>query len=272
MMNNTAFPNLSRQSFDVDADASVIRSPVLDKFLWLSHGVTTRQFAPPETETFDLVAQVRRRLAPGGSRIFCCEQVHGSRIEVVESAKRYAGTDRAQTRGPVVQLLGADGLVATAPLLPICVRTADCVPLLLADVRQRRVAAIHAGWRGSLERIAEKTVAAMVRQGSDADDLAAWMGPAISGEAYEVGPELAERFRATFPEYKGIVSNNHLDLILLNACQLCAAGVPAAQIHAANLCTAQRLDLCCSYRAERGSGGRMIAYAMILPTGRVADD
>jgi len=112
----------------------------------------------------------------------------------------------------------------------------------------------------------------MVQQGSDAGDLVAWMGPAIGGKAYEVGPELAERFRATFPEYEGIVSNDHLDLILLNAYQLRAGGVPAAQIHAANLCTAQRLDLCYSYRAERGSRGRMVAYAMILPTGRVADD
>jgi hypothetical protein len=264
-MKNADFPNLSKQSFEVDQGASVIHSAILDGFLWLTHGVTTRQFAPPETETFDLMAQVRRRLTPGGSRIFCCEQVHGSQIEIVESQRPYAGTDRAHIRGPVVQLLGADGLIVTAPSLPIAVRTADCVPLLLVDVRRRWVAAIHAGWRGSLDRISEKAVAAMKHLGSNEADLVAWMGPTISGEAYEVGRDLAQQFRAAFPEHEGIVSDNHLDLVLLNACQLRTGGVPASQIHATNCCTAQNLDLCYSYRADREHCGRMVAFAMILP-------
>jgi len=272
-MNRAEFLNLSQKSFEVDERASIIHSTVLDGFLWLTHGVTTRQFAASESETFDLMADVRRRLAPGGSRILCCEQIHGRRVEVVESEQCYAGTDRARTRGPVVQLLGADGLIVTAPSLPIAVRTADCVPLLLVDVRRRWVAAIHAGWRGSLERISENAVAAMKRLGSAEDDLVAWMGPAISVEAYEVGPELAGRFRVAFPQFEGIVSDDHhLDLVLLNACQLRAAGVPAAQIHAANLCTAHHLDLCHSYRAEGDRQGRMVAYAMILPTGPAAND
>jgi len=264
-MNRTDFPNLSKQSFEVDRHASVIFSPVLDGFLWLTHGVTTRRFAPPETDPFDLVAKVRRRLVPGGSPIFCCEQVHGSGIEIVESDRHDSGTDRARTRGPVVELIGTDGLIVTAPSLPIAVRTADCVPLLLIDVRRRWVAAIHAGWRGSLERISEKAVGAMKRLGSEEGDLVAWMGPTISREAYEVGAELVERFRVAFPDYEGILSDSHLDLVLLNACQLRAAGVPASQIHAADYCTVGNLDLCYSYRAERDRTGRMVTYAMILP-------
>jgi len=264
-MNSSEFPNLSKPSFVVDRRAGVIHSPVLDGLVWLSHGVTTRLFAGPEIATFDLVADVRRRLVPGGARIFCCEQVHGNVIEVVRSSERYAATDRARTRGPVVQLLGTDGLIVSDPALPVAIRTADCVPLLLVDARGRRVAAIHAGWRGSFDRISERAVAAMARLGSDPADLVAWMGPAIGRDSYEVGPELSERFRAAFPEYDGIVADNHLDLILLNAYQLRVAGVPGPQIHAANCCTARHLDLCYSYRAERDRTGRMIAHAMILP-------
>lgn len=265
-MIRTDFPNLSKQSFEADRGADVIRSPVLDSFLWLTHGVTTRQFAPPQTDLFDLMADVRRRLIPGGSRVFCGEQVHGNRVEVVESTRRYAGTGQAHTRGPVVQLLGIDGLIVDDPSLPIAVRTADCVPLLLVDVRLRRVAIVHAGWRGSLDRISEKAVEKMVGLGSDLADLVAWMGPTISGEAYEIAPELAERFRAAFPKYEGAISDNHLDLVFLNACQLREAGVPRAQIHAANFCTAGNLDLCYSFRAEGDRTGRMVAYAMILPS------
>jgi hypothetical protein len=264
-MNPSELPNLSKQSFEVDRRTGAIHSPVLDRLLWFSHGVTTRLFAAPEVETFDLVADVRRRLVPGGARILCCEQVHGNVVEVVSSSERYAGNDRAQTRGPVVQLLSTDGLIVSDPALPIAIRTADCVPLLLVDVRRRRVAAVHAGWRGSLDRISESAVAAMVRLGSDPADLVAWMGPAISRDSYDVGLELSERFRAAFPGFDRIVVDNHLDLILLNAYQLREAGVPPSQIHAANCCTARHLDLCYSYRAERDRTGRMIAYAMILP-------
>jgi len=263
-MNPSDFPNLSKPSFDVDDGRGVMRSPLLEGFLWLTHGVTTRKFAAAEVETFELMAEVRKRLVPGGSRIFCCEQVHGSVVEVVESSKRYAGSDRALTRGPLVQVLGADGLIVSDPSLPITIRTADCVPLLLVDVRRRRVAAIHAGWRGSLDRIAEKAIALMARLGSDPGDMVAWMGPAIRRDAYEVGPELSQRFRAAFPDYEGIVVDNRLDLILLNACQLRSAGVPSPQIHAANCCTAGNRELCFSYRAERDRPGRMVTYAMIL--------
>jgi len=95
------------------------------------------------------------------------------------------------------------------------------------------------------------------------------MGPTISGEAYEIAPDLAKRLCTAFPEYEGVVSDNHLDLVLLNACQLCKAGVPRAQIHAANFCTANNLDLCYSFRAEGDGTGRMVGYAMILPDAKL---
>jgi YfiH family protein len=263
-MAESTFPNLAKLSFEIDHEAGVLRSPVLDGFLWLSHGVTTRQFSPPGTDTLDLMADVRRRLLPGGARIFCGEQVHGNAVEAIDPQRHYACTERVRTRGPVVQICGVDGLIASAPALPIAVRTADCVPLLLVDVRRQRIAVVHAGWRGSMARIVEKAVAAMAGAGSDPADLVAWMGPAISRDAYEVGGDLAGKFQAAFPDYADIVEDDCLDLVLLNAFQLREAGVPAAQIHAANCCTARHPDMCYSYRAESDRAGRMVCYAMCL--------
>jgi len=261
------FPNLSKPSYMLDERLGVLRAPVLEGFLWLTHGVTTRKFAASEAETFELTAEVHRRLVPGASRVFCCEQVHESRIALVASSVGDDGANRIRREGPVAQLLGADALIVSEPSLAITIRTADCVPLLLVDVRRRRVAAVHAGWRGSLDRIAEKAIARMVRLGTAPADIVAWMGPTISRDRYEVGPELAGRFAAAFPDFDGIVADDHLDLVLLNACQLKTAGVPGSQIHAANCCTTGRPDLCFSYRAERDRAGRMVTYAMILPEG-----
>ena len=263
-MTYAAFPNLAKSSYEIDVAGEVIRSPVLDGLLWLTHGMTTRRFAGPDLDVFDLMEQVRRRLAPGGARLFCGEQVHGARVETIAAPRRDSGAERVAARGPIVQLPDTDALVVSDPALPIAVRTADCVPLLLVDVRKKRVAAVHAGWRGSLARISEKAVAAMAEQGSDVAELVAWMGPTISRAAYAVGAELSETFCAAFPEYEGIVEDEHLDLVLLNACQLRAAGVPAAQIHAANYCTVAHRDVCYSYRGEHASNGRMVLCAMIL--------
>ncbi|MCX8036230.1 MAG: peptidoglycan editing factor PgeF [Candidatus Sumerlaeia bacterium] len=263
-LSRSDFPNLSKASLDVDEAACVLRSPILDGFLWLTHGVTTRQFAPPESDTFSLMEQVRARLVPGGQRIICCEQVHGSRVSAVAAGGQSGGDIVAGEHGTVVQLTGVDGLLTDVPNMPIAIRTADCVPLVIVDVRRKRIALVHAGWRGSFERIAEKAVGEMARRGSDPADLVAWLGPAILRDAYEVGAELAGRFRREFPEWEEIADGRHLDLVLLNACQLREAGIPGAQIHAANYCTFRNRKVCYSHRAEREHAGRMVTYAMIL--------
>jgi YfiH family protein len=264
-MSYDRFPNLAKPSYEIDSHSHILRSPVLDRFLWLTHGVTLRGFAPPETRAFDLMAEVRRRLVPGGDRLFFGEQVHDTRIHTVDPQRRYADSGGARVRGPLVRLANTDALIVGGPHAPVAIQTADCVPVLIVDLLRKRIALAHAGWRGALDRIARKTVEELIGQGSAAADLVAWMGPAIGRDKYEVGPELAARFRAAFPDHDGIVTDDHhLDLILLNAHQLESAGVPAAQIHAANLCTATALDHCYSYRAESDRAGRMATYAMLL--------
>ncbi len=93
------------------------------------------------------------------------------------------------------ELEGVDALVTDIPGYCLCVSTADCVPVLLYDTRKKVVAAIHAGWRGTVARIVEKTVSVMDNQyGSQGKDLIACIGPSISLEAFEVGDEVYDAF------------------------------------------------------------------------------
>ena len=109
-------------------------------------------------------------------------QTHSDHVLYVTSEGRPADTDAVFT---------------DVPGLCVAVKTADCIPVLLYDRRLRRVAAIHAGWKGTVQYIVQKTVEAM---GSEGKDLSAIIGPGISLESFEVGEEVYERFsEALFP-------------------------------------------------------------------------
>jgi len=152
-----------------------------------------------------------------------------------------------------------DALITDAPGVLIGVQTADCVPVLIADVKLRAVAAVHAGWRGSLARITEKTIARMQTEfGTQPEDCLVAIGPSASACCYEVGEEVVEQFRSEFVYAESVVSNHkpggkaHLDLQVCNARQLASAGVPQSNIFTSSLCTMCRNDLFFSYRLERG--------------------
>jgi polyphenol oxidase len=166
------------------------------------------------------------------------------------------------------------------------VQTADCVPILLVDPKNRAVAAVHAGWRGTLARIVEKAIGRMQMQfGSRAEDLLAAIGPAIGGCCYEVGTEVAAAFSGQFAnaaeffdelrtgdepnplQWLNMMPPGHqpppkkvlLDLRKANRSQLEAAGVAAANIFVSDLCTACERELLFSYRKEGAQSGRMMA-------------
>jgi hypothetical protein len=159
-------------------------------------------------------------------------QVHGDRVLRPESA---GGCGEG------------DALIAAQPGLWIGVRTADCVPILLADPQRRMVAAVHAGWRGSAARIVTKTLAEM---GSRPEDVHAALGPAIGPCCYEVGPEVAAEF--------GRRGRVRLDLAGVNRDLLIGAGVPAGQIDSGAPCTRCNSDFH-SFRRDREAAGRMVS-------------
>jgi len=162
-----------------------------------------------------------------------------------------------------------DVLVASAPGARVGVKTADCLPILLADERRRAVAAVHAGWRGTLLGVASQAVLALVaRYDSRPSDLRVAIGPAIGGCCYEVGPEVAVQFHALFRERHDLDTRTRIDLVEANRRQLVSAGVPPDRICCAGLCTACQDGEFHSYRRDGERAGRMLSWVGIKHEGR----
>jgi YfiH family protein len=186
--------------------------------------------------------------------------------------------------------LSGDALITRRPYLLIGVQTADCVPILLADARRRAVAAVHAGWRGTLARVAAKTLGRMrLEFGTRPEDVVAALGPSIERCCYEVGPEVAQAYAGQFaqaaewfdgpfarlatgeepnplpwltmapPGHLPEPERVRLDLRAANRWQLVDAGVSPRRIASSSLCTACRTDLFFSYRREGAGTGRLMA-------------
>lgn len=158
-----------------------------------------------------------------------------------------------------------DALVTQATNQFLCVKTADCVPLLVHDPVHKAIAAIHAGWRGLAAGIIENTLNLLRKNyDSHAGDLKIAIGPAICQPCFEIGPEVAERFQKKFqdkaPLERGEGDRFHLDLI--EGCKrvLKQAGTQNSHIETIGLCTACRTDLLYSYRKEGPQTGRLIAF------------
>lgn len=166
-----------------------------------------------------------------------------------------------------------DAVLTDRTDLALCIKTADCVPLFLADPVRRIIGAVHAGWRGTALQIAGKAAAAMVRHfGGRAADLSALIGPAIGPCCYEVDthvyrsmqddPERDAFFRAGREEGKWM-----FDLVRANRHQLLRNGVPETQIRQTELCTACHPELFFSHRAQKGHTGRQLNFIMMRAAG-----
>jgi YfiH family protein len=162
----------------------------------------------------------------------------------------------------------ADVILTDDPELVISVRIADCAPILLADPQRRAVAAVHAGWRGTVQSAAAVGVAALARElGSDPGDLIAAIGPCLGVCCGEVGDEVVEAFRQAGHAEQAIDrwfsigpgGRFHLHLARANRDQLEAAGLRPENIHVAELCTRSFPDVFHSYRAAGANAGRMAA-------------
>jgi hypothetical protein len=143
-----------------------------------------------------------------------------------------------------------DALISNLPGIGLTIRTADCLPILIVDPRNRAVAAIHAGWRGVVSDIASKTVHTMGRLlDSKAEDLVIAIGPGIGPCCFEVGPEVAVQF--------GLLGRAKVDLVETTCRQLRRNGVGQGQISSSGLCTYCGSELFESYRRDREASGRM---------------
>jgi hypothetical protein len=267
----------------------ILQAPALAKLPWLIHGFSTKpggvstqdgqkvlNLGFTEWDTKENVLENRRRfqsaLGATDLKLISLRQIHSDVIHLFDAAPP--------------ALCQGDASITNRPGLLLSVQTADCVPILLVDPKNRAIAAIHAGWRGTLARIVVKAIGQMQMQfKSNPADLLAAIGPSIGGCCYEVGTEVATQFHSQFaeapewfdefrtgdepnpvqwlnmmpPGHQPPPKNVLLDLRKANRAQLLAAGIRAPNIFVSDLCTACRRDLLFSYRKEGPASGRLMS-------------
>jgi purine-nucleoside/S-methyl-5'-thioadenosine phosphorylase / adenosine deaminase len=210
----------------------------------------------------EAVAHNRRRLAAAGgfdwARLYTAKQVHGARVALVVDgtlAERVAETE-------------ADVVVTAVPGAAVGVYTADCVPILVAD-DEGRVAAAHAGWRGTVQGVAVAAVEALVSIGARRERLRAAVGPSICAHCFEVGDEVAAQFDALVPSavLRAAGQKAHVDLWEANRRLLTSAGVAEAAIDAHPPCTMCEPDRFFSFRRDGAGIGQHLSFVVAAPAG-----
>ena len=177
-------------------------------------------------------------------------QVHGNKVLLADHAQ-YAD--------------GYDAIITNQSNLFICVTVADCTPVLIYDHKQKVVAAIHAGWKGTVAKIVTNTLHEMQKHfGTSGADCFAYVGTCISYESFEVGEEVASQFDKKFVRFDEAKQKYFVDLKSDNELQLKAFGIPSSQIEMAKTCTVMNNDEYFSYRKQKGVTGRMLAAIGIV--------
>jgi YfiH family protein len=259
-------------------------------FDWLWHGFSTRFGGVSRAYLSDTAdAETGGELNLGFTAYDTQENVRENRFRLIEEITGGRNTPLATVRqihsslsivvnagnaGVALELIPqADGIMTNHSGLLLGIQTADCIPVLVADPVRRTVAAFHAGWRGTVERIVELGIRRMQEEfGSDAAQLVAAIGPGIGSCCYTVGDEVLARFDAGFSYSRELFfedgadagnltgrSASRLDLIEANRRQLLAAGLDAGSIAVVGGCTACQPQFFYSHRASGGHAGRMMA-------------
>lgn len=163
-------------------------------------------------------------------------QNHGTEIRIIDSTFFCKNEDEKQE-----YLQGVDALITKKKNICIGITTADCVPILFFDVRHNIIAAAHAGWRGTRQRIAEKVIRTLQnRFNTDSKDLYIVIGPSICSSVYQVGEEVVTAFEDNkFPSsiFREENQKFYLDLWKANQWLLQQNGVPENQIEISGICT-----------------------------------
>ena len=202
----------------------ILHSPLLSKLAWIDHGFGTR-LGPLSQEGMASL-----------------KQIHSASVLV------------ATEREPVGE---GDALLTATPGLRVSVRTADCYPILLADTKNRAVAAVHAGWRGTAGKIVVETLARMRAQfGTAPADIVAAIGPGIGLCCYQVGAEVGRLF--------GLEEAGRIDLAAANRRQLLDTSVEKSAIDVLGGCTFCDSSRFYSFRRDKADRGRMISYIGVI--------
>ena len=239
-------------------DAMILEPRIFAQFPELAAGQSTRHggVSPAPYHSLNLgkstddapanVLENRRRFCAAldfrPEQMAWSKQVHGDQIRL---ASEPGGSE------------GFDALVTNIPGILLAVSVADCTPILVYDPKQHAVAAIHAGWRGTVQSIVSKTLSFMEKSfGTRGEDCFAYIGACIDACSFEVGDEVAAAFAEPFKQFDAARGKFYVDLKKANAAQLLAFGIPASQIEISPYCTVQHQADLFSHRKDGGITGR----------------
>ena len=257
----------------------VLHSRLLDQLGWLRYGFTRRvpgmgiadgnvSYSGGRDRGDAWLNRQRwaARFGLDAERIVTSGQIHGTTLLPIHAE------DGGRGARPDSEIVGiADALMTNEPGPVLLSLHADCLPMVLADRRRCVAAVIHAGWRGTVADMAGAAIRAMTTTyGTRPEDVVAFLGPAISGERYEVGPEVAAGWSAiaapdSIALWPGRDDRSQFDVRQANRERLRAAGVPDAQIEDCGMCTATDSIEWFSHRAQGPATGRFGVMASIMP-------
>ncbi len=213
-------------------------------------------------DDMEAVAENRRLLSlelpiPNASRIIVPHQVHDSVVQVIDE----------DTLGQQELIEGVDALITRLPGVCIGVSTADCIPIIIYDPVHHCAAAVHAGWRGTVKRIAESVARQMYAfYRSDYGEMQVMIGPGISLKNFEVGQEVYDEFlQAGFPMERIAAKHAkwHIDLPLCNRLQLEQLGIRPENIRETGICTYDHADDFFSARRLGINSGRIFTGVIL---------
>jgi len=189
------------------------------------------------------------------------EQIHSGNITIISEESRGKGSTNNKEA-----INATDAMVTNIVDICLVILVADCVPILFFDPVQRAIGVAHAGWKGTLQLIAQKTVMAMEKAfGSSPQDIIVGVGPSIGPCCYKVGPDVISQVETIFHTRKEFILNEsksgegYFDLWKANLTQLLHAGIKRKNIEMAMMCTCHNPELFFSYRHQRGVTGRFCA-------------
>jgi len=218
----------------------------------------------------DRVLKNRRRFAEAIgiplNQFTIARQIHSGNVRIISDELKGSGSTNHENA-----IKDTDAMVTNAADICLVILVADCVPMLFFDPVKRAIGIAHAGWKGTLQLIAQKTVMAMEKAfGSMAQDIVVGVGPSIGPCCYKVGPDIISQVEIIFHTKKEYILNEsksgegYFDLWKANLDQLLHAGIERKNIEMAMMCTCHTSDLFFSYRHKKGSTGRFCAGITLL--------
>ncbi len=244
----------------------IIKSTLINKYPELIFGLSTKigleRTAPyffnmslTVADDIETVKQNReaffKEIGLNSSQIAFQKQIHSDRITVVNEAG----------------LIGeSDAMITAKPGIGLAISTADCTSIFIYDKRNRLIAAVHSGWRGTTKKILKKTLIRLKEEyNSRADDLIVYVGPSISQKNYEVGEEIAQQFDKKYLRYEN--NKIYLDVARANLDMIYNFGVQTNQVEQSPLCSFEEKNLLHSYRRDGKLSGRSLGIIALKVNG-----